>query len=78
VFGSILFLSAKAENAANHLGYHELFVRANDAERNRERETSEIRRRSGGSGPPLRTALQNSKLPGMFPEFVAGRLDEPV
>jgi addiction module HigA family antidote len=42
----------------------------------RERETSEIRRRSGGSGPPLRTALQNSKLPGMFPEFVAGRLDE--
>src|ERR1700680_314199 len=42
----------------------------------RERETSEIRRRSGGSGPPLRTALQNSKLPGMFQEFVAGRLDE--
>src|ERR1700722_6556660 len=42
----------------------------------RERETSEIRRRSGGSGPPVRTAFQNSKLPGMFPEFVAGRLDE--
>src|SRR6202162_4170223 len=42
----------------------------------RERETSGIRRRSGGSGPPLRTALQNSKLAGMFPEFVAGRLDE--
>src|SRR6202162_4992967 len=42
----------------------------------RERETSEIRRRSGGSGPPLRTAFQNSKLPSMFPEFVAGRLDE--
>jgi|ERR1700730_13966729 hypothetical protein len=34
------------------------------AEDYRERETSEIRRRSGGSGPPLRTALQNSKLPG--------------
>ena len=29
-----------------------------------------------GSGPPLHTAFQNSKLPGMFPEFVAGRLDE--
>src|ERR1700730_13972056 len=43
------------------------------AEDYRERETSEICRRSGGSGPPLRTALQNSKLPGMFPEFVAGR-----
>src|ERR1700693_1130293 len=28
------------------------------------------------SGPPLRTALQNSKLPGMFQEFAAGRLDE--
>src|SRR5207253_8976865 len=42
----------------------------------RERETSEIRRRSGGSGPPLRTALPNSKLPGILPEFVAGRLDE--
>src|SRR5258708_24480315 len=42
----------------------------------RERETREIRRRSGGSAPPLRTALQNSKLPGMFPEVVAGRLDE--
>src|SRR6202790_2546089 len=46
------------------------------AEDYRETETSEIRRRSGGSGPPLRTASQNSKLPGMFPEFVAGRLDE--
>jgi hypothetical protein len=46
------------------------------AEDYRERETSEIRRRSGGSGPPLRMALQISKLPGMFPEFVAGRLDE--
>src|SRR5271156_4077446 len=42
----------------------------------REKETSESRRRSGGSGPPLRTALQHSKLPGMFPAFVAGRLDE--
>src|ERR1700682_2362596 len=42
----------------------------------RETETSEIRRRSGGSGPPPRTALQNSRLPGMFPEFVAGRPDE--
>src|SRR5580693_8688139 len=46
------------------------------AEDYRERETSEIRRRSGGSDPPLRTALQNSKLPGMFPEFVAAPLDE--
>src|SRR5260370_7678009 len=46
------------------------------AEDYRETETSEIRRRSGGSGPPLRTALQNSKLPGMFPEFVAGRRDQ--
>ncbi len=46
------------------------------AEGYRERETSEIRRRSGGSGPPLRTAFQNSTLPGMFQEFVAGRLDE--
>src|SRR5260370_14388394 len=46
------------------------------AEDYRERETSDIRRRSGRSGPPLRTALRNSKLPGMFPEFVAGRLDE--
>src|SRR6267154_5527777 len=46
------------------------------AEDCRERETNEIRRRSGGSGPPLRTALQNSKLPGMFPESVGGRLDE--
>src|SRR3984893_9904848 len=46
------------------------------AEDYRERETSEIRRRSGGSGPPLRTAFQNSKLPGMYPECVAGRLDE--
>src|SRR5580704_15366 len=46
------------------------------AEASRDRETSEIRRRSGGSGPPLRMAFQNSKLPGMFPEFVAGRLDE--
>jgi hypothetical protein len=36
----------------------------------------EIRRRSGGSGPPLRTALRNSKLPGMATEFVAGRLEE--
>jgi NAD(P)-dependent dehydrogenase (short-subunit alcohol dehydrogenase family) len=32
--------------------------------------------RSGRSGPPLRTTLQNSKLPGMFPELAAGRLDE--
>src|ERR1700693_5566247 len=46
------------------------------AEDYRERETNEIRRRSGGSGPPLRTALQNSRLPGLFLEFVAGRLDE--
>jgi hypothetical protein len=35
VHGSILFLSPKAENAANHLGYHEYFVRANDADCNR-------------------------------------------
>src|SRR5258708_15999916 len=46
------------------------------AEDSRERETSEIRHRTGGSGPPPRTALQNSKLLGMFPEFAAGRLDE--
>src|SRR5580693_6625420 len=46
------------------------------AEDYRERETSEIRRRSGGSGPLLRTAFQNSKLPGMFPEFAAAPLDE--
>src|SRR5258706_16081524 len=46
------------------------------AEDYRERETSEILRRTGGSGPPPRTALQNSKLPGMFPGLVAGRLDE--
>src|SRR5580700_9731535 len=46
------------------------------AEDYRERETSEIRRRSGGSGPPLRTAVPNSKLPGVRPEFVGGRLDE--
>src|SRR4029077_205544 len=52
------------------------FSRIGRAEDYRERETSEIRRRSGGSGPPLRTALQNSKLPGMFREFVAGRLNE--
>src|SRR5258708_32579502 len=45
------------------------------AEDYRERETSEIRRRTGGSGPPPRTALQNSKLLGMFPEFVVARLD---
>src|ERR1700730_15376090 len=46
------------------------------AEDYRGRETSEIRHRSGGSGPPPRTALQNSRLPGMFPKFVAGRPDE--
>src|SRR5260370_17716624 len=45
------------------------------AEDYRERETSEIRRRTDGSGPPPRTALQNSKLLGMFPEFVVARLD---
>jgi hypothetical protein len=28
------FFSAKAENAANRLGYHAFFVRANDADRN--------------------------------------------
>jgi hypothetical protein len=32
--GSILLFSAKAENAANRLGYHAFFVRANDADRN--------------------------------------------
>jgi hypothetical protein len=32
--GSILLLSVKAEHAANRLGYHEFFVRANDADRN--------------------------------------------
>src|SRR6266436_200041 len=46
------------------------------AEDYRERGTSDIRRRIGGSGLPLRMALQNSKLPGMFPEFAAGRRDE--
>src|SRR6202048_1337975 len=46
------------------------------AEDYRERETSEILRRTGGSGPPPRTALKNSKLLGMFPEFVVARLDE--
>jgi len=28
------------------------------------------------AAPPLRTDLQISKPPGMFPEFVEGRLDE--
>jgi hypothetical protein len=42
----------------------------------RGRETSEIRRRSGGSDRRLRTAVRNSKLPGVFPELVAGRQDE--
>jgi hypothetical protein len=32
-YGSILF-SAKAENAADRLGFHALIVRANDADRN--------------------------------------------
>src|SRR5207245_11039 len=46
------------------------------AEDYRERETSGIRRRSDGIGPPLRRALRNSERPGMCAEFVAGRRDE--